>query len=731
MSSRPGTNRNPSSRGPSSSLRRRARRPRNRSKRPFQLEPLEHRQLLSAVPPWPAASLTLEDFSSPAEIAALPTTAQANAPPIAADDAFTMAVNQQLGSGVLFNDSDPDGDPLIAILQSDPANGRLTLGSDGLFTYRPHDGFTGVDVFTYVAHDGQADSNVATVAITVTPVNRPPETRDDHFATDANQTLEVPAASGVLANDSDPDGDSLTAVLVDGPSHGQLSLDEDGSFTYIPDADFRGDDFFTYRASDGRRQSSLATVSLSVGATNDAPEAVDDAYATSEDQPLSVAAPGVLANDSDPNGDSLTAVLQSAPKNGTLVLGLDGSFEYVPNPDFHGTDGFTYVAHDGQADSAVTAVTITVEPVNDAPVAVEDTFTVNEDETLAVDAPGVLGNDSDVDGDPLTAVLVDGPAHGTLTLNPDGSFEYVPDPGFHGTDYFTYVANDGLVDSDPATVSVTVRRIDLMIRLEISAAPFGADVGGLWSGSTFWVNAYVQDLRDVPLGVVGGAIDVLYDATLVTAVGAPVYGEAFVAFQQGTVDEVSGLIDEAGALAVEAGVGADGFAAFVAWQFTAVAPESGEPIRFAADPGEGTATIAPANFALVGLGSLVDWSQVNLGSVDLALNLGDVNGDDLVNHLDLALWLPHAGSMLGDNNYDPACDLNGDARIDATDRDLLLLQMYSSDQPTSPSSQFAGDAWDEPDWLDDLLTGEAGRPSEDGDAVLAHDSLFAEPDWLI
>src|SRR5206468_936158 len=135
---------------------------------------------------------------------------------------------------------------------------------------------------------------------------------------------------------------------------------------------------------------------------------------------------GVLNNDSDADNDPLTATVVSGPSHGTLSLDSTGKLTYAPNANFNGTDTFTYKANDGTADSNVATVTINVTPVNDAPVAAPDSYTTNEDAALNVPAAGVLANDSDVDGDTLTAVLVSGPSHGTLTLNANGSFTYTP-----------------------------------------------------------------------------------------------------------------------------------------------------------------------------------------------------------------------------------------------------------------------------------------------------------------
>src|SRR5690606_29372129 len=142
-------------------------------------------------------------------------------------------------------------------------------------------------------------------------------------------------------------------------------------------------------------------------------------------------APGVLANDTDADGDALTAVLVTGPTNGSLTLNEDGSFTYTPNEDFHGTDSFTYQASDGGQVSAEATVVITVNPVDDEPVAADDAYATDEDTALTIDAPGVLANDTDDEGGSLTASLVSGPANGMLTLNEDGSFTYTPNEDFN------------------------------------------------------------------------------------------------------------------------------------------------------------------------------------------------------------------------------------------------------------------------------------------------------------
>lgn len=365
--------------------------------------------------------------------------------------------NSKVGAqgGVLANDTDVEDDLLTSAIVSGPSNGSLTLNRDGSLNYTPNPHFNGVDSFTYRANDGTADSNIATVNITVNPVNDPPTAADDSYTVDEDNTLTVPVA-GVLGNDGDIDGDALTAVQVSGPSNGTLTLNADGSFTYTPDADFNGSDSFTYKANDGTADSNTATVTITVNPVNDPPVAVDDSYSVDEDNVLTVAAAGVLGNDSDEENDSLTAAVVDGPANGTLSFNPDGSFTYTPDADFNGSDSFTYKTNDGTADSNEATVRITVNAVNDAPVAIDDVFSVDEDNQLNVAALGLLANDSDVDGDSLAAALVSDPSNGTLVLNADGSFTYTPDANFNGSDSFTYRTSDGLLDSNVATVTINV-----------------------------------------------------------------------------------------------------------------------------------------------------------------------------------------------------------------------------------------------------------------------------------
>ncbi len=364
-------------------------------------------------------------------------------------------LNVPAAGGVLANDFDADGDPFTAVLVSPPAGGSLTLNPNGSFAYTPALHATGPVSFTYTANDAGGPSAPATVTINIANVNDPPVAVNETYSTDPGVALLVPAP-GVLGNDTDPDpGFTLTASVVTPPAQGALTLNANGSFNYSPPAGFTGNVTFTYRASDGTVSSNTATVTIRI---NGRPVAVANTYAATEDTPLSLIAPGILVNDTDPENDPLTAQLVTNVSHGTLSLAATGAFNYTPAQNYHGTDSFTYKAHDGARDSlAAATVTINIAAVNDAPVAAQDSYATPLDTPLSVPAAtGVLNNDSDVDQQSLTAVQVSAPSHGVLSLNSDGSFFYTPNAGYSGLDSFTYHASDGALTSTVTTVNIGV-----------------------------------------------------------------------------------------------------------------------------------------------------------------------------------------------------------------------------------------------------------------------------------
>jgi VCBS repeat-containing protein len=344
----------------------------------------------------------------------------------------------------------------------DTDNGRFTISGTTLKTAAIFDYETKTSYSIRVqVQESLGLTAVKNFTINVTDVieNVAPVANNDTASTAEDTPLTV-GAPGVLANDTDANTNTLTAVKVSNPAHGSVTLNSDGSFIYTPAPNYNGPDSFTYKANDGSADSNVATVSITVDAVNDGPTASDEIYSTNEDTTLTISAPGVLANDSDPDGDVLSAVLLSAPDHGTLTLNSDGSFTYTPAANYNGVDGFAYRATDGTIGSNVIIVGITVNAVNDAPSATNDAYSTNEDTALTISAPGVLSNDSDVDGNALTAALVSGPSHGTVTLNSNGSFSYTPATNYSGPDSFSYRASDGSTTSGVATVTITVNAVN-------------------------------------------------------------------------------------------------------------------------------------------------------------------------------------------------------------------------------------------------------------------------------
>ena len=333
-----------------------------------------------------------------------------------------------------------------------------------------------VGTTTVACASTDAHGNTANGSFKVTVTNGAPVAVNNAYAGQWNTPLTV-SARGVLINDTDADGDTLTAVIAAVPAHGTVALSPNGGFVYTPAPDYYGADAFTYQANDGHGGlSNVASVALTVTSPcrvithnnwhhdddDDDVDCVrgtalagDDSYSTRQATTLTVtSAQGVLRNDGH---YAVSASLVTAPLHGTLTLNANGTFVYVPAADFYGIDTFVYVARNaaGVAGPVATAK-ITVKK-NLAPDADNDYYSAKKNTTLTIlVGDGVLDDDSDPNGDAITAVLVTGPAHGTLTFNANGSFVYKPAANYTGVDTFVYAAKDPLGLTDTATVTIRV-----------------------------------------------------------------------------------------------------------------------------------------------------------------------------------------------------------------------------------------------------------------------------------
>jgi VCBS repeat-containing protein len=271
------------------------------------------------------------------------------------------------------------------------------LNSDGSFNYT-HDGSeTTSDSFTYHANDGTADSNIATVTITINPINDPPVANDDYYTT-AEETILNITAPGVLTNDTDPDDDPLTAVIITDVTNGTLTLHTNGSFTYTPDINFNGIDTFTYKANDTINESNTATVYITVTAVNDPPVANDDFIIVDEDSVNNQM--DVLLNDVDIDTDELNITGVSTPSYGNVTYTPNYIF-YTPNLNYNGPDQFNYTITDNNGGTDTAIVNITITPQNDAPY-VPSNPAPHEGQTDVKVNEQLSWTGGDLDGDPVT-----------------------------------------------------------------------------------------------------------------------------------------------------------------------------------------------------------------------------------------------------------------------------------------------------------------------------------------
>lgn len=390
-----------------------------------------------------------------------------NDPPLTVDDTVFVDEDTFLLIDILANDTDPDGtlsaSSVKLIMQ--PAHGETRLNvSTGTINYTPNANFNGLDSFTYTVEDDAqlVSDNVALVTITVNAQNDAPEARNDLGSTDINTDVSIDVVSNDVDIDSAdaPDPDSL--VIVSAPANGLASVNA-GRVDYSPTSGFSGTDTFTYTINDTRGESSnVATVFVNVIDTNILPVGNPDAGETLEDTPVEL---DVLGNDSDMDGDLdiTTVIVINEPENGSAeVDSVTGFITYTPKNNYVGDDGFSYIVQDNSlGTSNITRVDITINSVNDAPIALDDEVLIFEDGSHNIN---VLGNDSDIDGTllPSSLALVTLASSGVATIDTSkGLINYTPGENFFGSDSFSYYVQDNEAErSNVATVNITVDPIN-------------------------------------------------------------------------------------------------------------------------------------------------------------------------------------------------------------------------------------------------------------------------------
>ncbi|MBD5778291.1 tandem-95 repeat protein [Pelagicoccus sp. NFK12] len=366
-----------------------------------------------------------------------------NTPPVASGK--TVDTLEDVPIALALIASDADGDELGYTVLASPENGVLSGELPNLI-YTPDLNFFGTDSFTFSANDGFEESNVAMVTIEIESVNDVPVA-----AALSHSTLEDAPVEMQLKGE-DADSTNLVFNITEEPRFGSLDLSELPRVRYIPNQDSDVDDTFTYTVFDGEATSDPAIVAISVTPVNDAPDALPLRFELLEDSVLDLTLVGA-----DAEGAQLEFEIVNQPAYGSIELLqsqdpiVDPDYKYVPNPEWFGSDRFTYRVFDGVDYSGEVSVLIGVQPVNDRPVAVGDLASVNEDNVLI----GELDGD-DVDGDNLSFALETTPTSGSILVTREGDFEYLPETDYFGNDSFTFSVSDGVLQSDPQTFNIVV-----------------------------------------------------------------------------------------------------------------------------------------------------------------------------------------------------------------------------------------------------------------------------------
>ncbi|MFN0120912.1 MAG: Ig-like domain-containing protein [Blastocatellia bacterium] len=361
-----------------------------------------------------------------------------NRAPVATGQSVTT--DEDTAKSLTLTGSDADGDTITFVPVDPPAHGSIS-GTGANITYTPAANYNGPDQFRFKVNDGQADSAIATVNITINPVNDAP------VAQALSRTLTEDQPHNFTLAATDADGDTLTYAIVGNPAKGVISGTAP-SLTYTPNANENGADSLTFKVSDGKVDSNTATVTFNITAVNDAPVANGQSVTTNEDTALNITLSGT-----DVEGSPLTYAIVTGPAKGTFS-GTAPNLVYTPNANLNGTDSFTFKVNDGSLDSAVVTVSITITAVNDAPVANGQSVSTNEDTPLNITLSG-----ADIEGSTLAYSVVTTPVKGTLSGTAPNLI-YTPNANANGSDSFIFKVNDGTLDSGPATVSVSITPVN-------------------------------------------------------------------------------------------------------------------------------------------------------------------------------------------------------------------------------------------------------------------------------
>jgi len=361
-----------------------------------------------------------------------------NDPPIA--EPQSIILDEDTSKKIILKGKDTEGSPITFKVVDKPSNGVLEETITGL-TYTPYPNFFGNDSFTFVANDGEINSELATVNIKVNPIPDPPVSDSKIYTLDEDTTIKI------VLTGTDPDGDKLTFKVISNPRHGQLN-GKAPDLTYIPVANFNGDDEFTFIANDGIFDSNPVNIKLKINSSIESPIAYSQELSMDEDTKINISLKG-----DDADGDKITFVVISKPTNGVLS-GNPPDLIYTPKENYNGIDSFSFAAKDEIFTSNTAKVTLNIRPMPDPPIAHSQLVFVGEDQKIRIILTG-----EDPDGDQLKFKIESDPANGVLSGTPPDLI-YAPIPNFNGSDRFTFSVSDALFVSKPAEISITINPVN-------------------------------------------------------------------------------------------------------------------------------------------------------------------------------------------------------------------------------------------------------------------------------
>ncbi|GAL30669.1 T1SS secreted agglutinin RTX [Vibrio variabilis] len=394
---------------------------------------------------------------------------EVNDPPIAGPTSYTINEDSVLTfneSQVLANASDIEGEVSLVDVSYDGPDGIFSVNDDGTCSFAPNENFNGEVQLNVTIQDEDGATVDTVINVDVLPINDAPVSGDLAYSVDEDGSVTL-SQEQLLSQASDVEGDDLTASNLTAGDNATVTVNEDGSFTITPDADFNGDIDLSFDISDGT-DTTVATADLTVNPVNDAAVVENVGYTIQEDGSLTFTDEQLLAGASDIDGDDLSvADVSYTGTDGVFTDNGDGTYTFSPNENFNGDVDLSFSVSDGTTTTEAN-IDVTVESVNDVPVAGSTSYSVDEDGIITLSDDQLLTNSSDVEGDVSISDVSYSGADGIFTDNGDGTYSFAPNENFNGD----VVLDVTITDEDGATAETTAG-IDV---IAINDAPVSGDL---------------------------------------------------------------------------------------------------------------------------------------------------------------------------------------------------------------------------------------------------------------